>query len=143
MSIIAESCLRRVHNRFRLSTDRLDDDLDPATAAGPTDQASSMAMLKSSSDVFGRSSQPAPGRQEKVLSSSSACRILVAYAEPSCNLPNGGFLHWLLIPKGLRKHDSRIEKSRCSFGTDCEYVTKCLCEKSLNKRRCISYPWRS
>ena len=35
-----------------------------------------------------------------------------------------------------------IEKCTVFFGTDCEYVTKCLCEKSLNKRRCISYPWR-
>ena len=25
--------------------------------------------------------------------------------------------------------------------TDCEYVTKCLCEKSPHKRRYISYPW--
>jgi len=29
--------------------------------------------------------------------------------------------------------------SNLPFG---EYVTKWLCEKSLNKRRCISYPWR-
>ncbi len=30
--------------------------------------------------------------------------------EASCSLPNGSFLHWLLIPKGLREHDLRIDK---------------------------------
>ena len=30
---------------------------------------------------------------------------------------------------------------RCSFRTDCEYVTKGLCEKSLDNRRRVSYPW--
>jgi hypothetical protein len=39
--------------------------------------------------------------------------------------PNGSFLCWLLIAKGLCEHAPRIEK--CT-GTDCEYVTKCLCE---------------
>jgi hypothetical protein len=37
---------------------------------------------------------------------------------------------------GLCEHESCIEKS---VATDCAFVTKCLCEKSLNKPRCISY----
>jgi len=30
-------------------------------------------------------------------------------------VPNGGFLHWLLIPKGLREYGSRIEKCTVFF----------------------------
>jgi hypothetical protein len=35
-----------------------------------------------------------------------------------------------------------LRSAQCSFGTDCEYVTKCLWKKSLNNRRCLSYRWR-
>ena len=33
-----------------------------------------------------------------------------------------------------------LRSARCFVGTDCEYVTKELCEKSLNEPTGISYP---
>jgi hypothetical protein len=71
---------------------------------------------------------------------SEGSRLLILIADyAGCNLPNRSFLCWLLIAKGPVNMSHALRNARCSVGTDCEYVTKCLCEKSLTKPRCISY----
>jgi hypothetical protein len=53
-----------------------------------------------------------------------------------------GSSHRLLLRPDQISVLGALSGKPAAFGTDCEYVTKRLCEKTLNKRRCISYPWR-
>ena len=89
-----------------------------------------------------------PGRRlpRPPLRISAACRVLLM---SSRYCPRHRFCPPIVrsmkaprLPARVREVIVSCGGARCCFRTDCEYVTKSLCEKSLNKRRCISYPWR-